>query len=647
MYHSVPGRSLPYYVIVCFLVGVFSLKAQRSASKQDLNQLFDSLHQKLLNFNYYDSLSNDDSFFTFEQDILHWRNKALEAENDSAYHRAQHLRFLFYKYNGLRYRAAELLDSLLANARESGQTSYTARYTYLKGTEHSRHDELDSALLYFEKALETADSIDNYRIKSAAINAMAVTYAKLLQPERALNYYKEAFDLAVQAGDSSNMLMINGNIGLTYAKLEQGDSAKQYAQKGLGLARERNDIIAERQALNVMVMSSFLQGDYEEAIAYADEIEDLIQASGDIGYLITPYLYRSKSNHALGELGKAKEDASLSLEYAENVGFMEGRLNAMEWQIALQREEGDFAGALKNFEQLAHLKDSMAEVATNRRIDRMAMNYEIRERENQIASLEQLNEINDRKLLHRNLAILAILILFVTLVTLLVIWYKKRLEREQMQSQKAKDQLLRSQMNPHFLFNALSSIQLFLINKGQGKEALEYLSKFAKLMRRILENSRESVVSLEDEVTTLRHYLDLQKIRFDHKFDYTIELTTENDPADIMIPPMFAQPFIENSLEHGIAHRDDGVINLWFKESGGMLNFRVEDNGIGITRSAKMKQEKEHQSLATLITRDRISLLNKQLKKRISFDVRDKRDDQEKVTGTEVVFELPIVYRFT
>lgn len=213
-----------------------------------------------------------------------------------------------------------------------------------------------------------------------------------------------------------------------------------------------------------------------------------------------------------------------------------------------------------------------------------------------------------------------------------------------MAKEKTKNDLLRTQLNPHFLFNALSSIQLFLINQGQGFLALEYLSKFAKLMRRILENSRKDFVSLEDEISTLRHYLDLQKMRFDNGFEYKIDVQVDGDLSEIKIPPMFAQPFIENSLEHGISSLKDGRILISFEQHKDLMRFRVEDNGIGISRAAAMKQNDGHVSMATKITKDRIELLRQQLKKNISFIIKDRLNDTNEVIGTEVIFEIPIQY---
>lgn len=431
----------------------------------------------------------------------------------------------------------------------------------------------------------------------------------------------------------------------TLGRQGHGDSALYYGQRVYDLSLQREFPTGVRKGLNALIMGHQLEGNHQMVLKLTAEMEEHIEPSGEVGYLVTPLLNRSKSYAAMGHLTPALQDVNESLRLAKKVGFQNGRLNAMKWKMELMQSKSAYDSALVLSSRLLFLKDSLYQVETEERLASVYQNFEIRERENRIAGLEQINRANERRLLFRNLAILALVLVFVVLMLLLYLVNKRRLDKQQYALREAKDQLLRSQLNPHFLFNALSSIQLFLINKGQGKEALEYLSKFAKLMRRILENSRESLVSLEDEMATLRHYLDLQKIRFDNKFEYQISVETENDPADLMIPPMFAQPFIENSLEHGISHRDDGMIQIWFHETAAGLNFRVEDNGIGISRSMKTNKEESHRSLATIITRDRINIMKSKLKKRIRFDIRDKMNEREEVTGTEVVFELPVIYR--
>lgn len=205
--------------------------------------------------------------------------------------------------------------------------------------------------------------------------------------------------------------------------------------------------------------------------------------------------------------------------------------------------------------------------------------------------------------------------------------------------------LLRSQMNPHFIFNSLSSIQSFIF-ENNPITAGSYLSRFAELIRSILYNSREEHISLAKEIQTLQNYLELQQLRYNSKFEYSIEIDPEIDMEELSIPPMLAQPFIENAIEHGIKHLEGkGSIRLHFGLEHQRLLLTVEDNGIGLDAARKLKNSKagEHRSLATIITKERIDILNRsQPKKKYSMEINEIQDNGV-VKGTKVVFSLPVI----
>jgi LytS/YehU family sensor histidine kinase len=202
--------------------------------------------------------------------------------------------------------------------------------------------------------------------------------------------------------------------------------------------------------------------------------------------------------------------------------------------------------------------------------------------------------------------------------------------------------LLRTQMNPHFIFNALIAIESF-IYKNEPKEAGKYLSGFARLMRLILENSREEFVSLEKEISTLKYYLDLQRLRYDNAFNYDIRVDKDIDINSITIPPMLAQPFIENSIEHGLKDLNrSGEIVLNFSLKENELIFEAVDNGIGFERSMQLKNEgNNHKSMATVITLERLKNLNRNKIRKIKWLSEDIKDQLNNVLGSRVVFTIP------
>jgi ligand-binding sensor domain-containing protein/signal transduction histidine kinase len=229
-------------------------------------------------------------------------------------------------------------------------------------------------------------------------------------------------------------------------------------------------------------------------------------------------------------------------------------------------------------------------------------------------------------------------------IIILIIKYREKKIKEQNRYLMLEQKLLRSQMNPHFIFNSLSSIQSYIF-ESNPVEAGSYLSRFAELIRSILYNSREEFIPLEKEIKTLENYLDLQKLRYDNKFDYEIDVDPKLDKESIAIPPMMAQPFIENAIEHGIKHLEEpGFINISFTQMDETILFIVEDNGIGIkaARNINSHKAKEHQSLATVIARERIEILNKGRRKKLYYmEIKETTDQDGDVSGTQVKFVIP------
>ncbi len=233
------------------------------------------------------------------------------------------------------------------------------------------------------------------------------------------------------------------------------------------------------------------------------------------------------------------------------------------------------------------------------------------------------------------------------LIVLIIISYIKYREKKINEKNKLlllEQKLLRSQMNPHFIFNSLTSIQSFIFENNLI-EAGSYLSKFSELIRSILYNSREEFIPLEKEINTLENYLNIQQLRYNNKFDYEIEVDHELDPELHAVPPMLAQPFIENSVEHGIRHLEGrGTISVKFQLAKESIILIIEDNGIGMEASGKIHSEKarEHKSLALIITQERIGVLNKgKRNKPYGMHIEDRVGADESIEGTRVTLIIP------
>lgn len=223
-----------------------------------------------------------------------------------------------------------------------------------------------------------------------------------------------------------------------------------------------------------------------------------------------------------------------------------------------------------------------------------------------------------------------------------ILYLRFRKYKAEKENAQLEQKLLRSQMNPHFIFNALFSIQNFIYAQ-RTDEADRFLTKFSRLLRLILENSRESLITIDSEIQTISNYLDLQKLRFDEKFQFKIIVDPKINKEELMIPPMLAQPFIENAIEHGFYEKDkkyDLNIGIWLVEKN--IIYTIEDNGIGIEKSKKLNKErnKGHKSLGMKITNERILNLKKITKQNIKIQVIDLEGEGK--SGTRVVFTIPL-----
>jgi LytS/YehU family sensor histidine kinase len=206
---------------------------------------------------------------------------------------------------------------------------------------------------------------------------------------------------------------------------------------------------------------------------------------------------------------------------------------------------------------------------------------------------------------------------------------------------------LRAQMNPHFLFNSLNSIDSYII-RNESKKASEYLNNFARLIRLILQNSRSNYISLRDELETLELYLQMETLRFKGKFEYELVVPKDLDTSAIDIPPMLIQPYVENAIWHGLMHQQvpgGGKVKVSIQEKEGMLLCIVEDNGIGRKKAMELKAKKSgiaRRSMGMIITQDRMEIINKLYDTQTAVQVTDLEDDKGNAAGTRVVLTIPV-----
>jgi two-component system, sensor histidine kinase YesM len=257
--------------------------------------------------------------------------------------------------------------------------------------------------------------------------------------------------------------------------------------------------------------------------------------------------------------------------------------------------------------------------------------------EDKIFELEQQQLLKDELILRKNrsnyalIGSLLLLLLLLGIIVKALFSIRKRNKLIALQS-------LRREMNPHFIFNSLNSVNQFIAVNNE-REANKYLTSYSNLMRNIMENSNKDYIALSTELDLLRKYLELEKLRFSDKFDYRIEIDPEINADEVQVPNMLIQPNLENAIWHGLRYKETpGLLLLKFKKNGTKTIAIIDDNGIGLAESKRIKtsNQKRYESLGLKNVEERINLLNSIYKTTINFQITEKTGSE---TGTEVRIE--------
>ncbi len=208
-----------------------------------------------------------------------------------------------------------------------------------------------------------------------------------------------------------------------------------------------------------------------------------------------------------------------------------------------------------------------------------------------------------------------------------------------LEKQAVKQKLLLSQMNPHFIFNSIDNIKSLIYNK-KDELAVNYLTRFSKLTRQILENSNEGYISLREEIEMLENYLVIQQLLYSNRFTFTIDVANTIDTETMYVPPMLTQPFIENAIKHGLKNKqENGKVSIRFYKNESLLYFEVRDNGCGFDQEEK---EQNHKSMGVTLTKER--LIGYTQKANFAWHMDNVLDHKERVVGAKINFEIPYIY---
>lgn len=520
-----------------------------------------------------------------------------------------------------------------------------ARANHIKGIVHYYNGDYEEGLVVLFKSLTIYQKMDDVTGIFKNLKNISALYQKSGDLSKAIFYGKEALTLSEKIGSrlfSARIMNNLGNVYLDFRDSASVDTGKVMYSKALLIYKEFQDDLGISRALNNLG-SLYDQVDQpDSAIWYLEQSLAIDRKINTDPYGLCNTL-NSIADHYIniGDYPQATAHLDESILIANKNAFKQQLSIAYSSYESLYRKQGNFQKAYETLRDKEEIDRQLVHLKQNEIVEDLNAKYESEKKEQAIQSLENKAAIQALEISRKNqnLIIFSILTLFLilALVLIYVIYRQKRINLVR-KADEIEQRLLRLQMNPHFIFNALSSIQEFVAS-GDESSASRYLTKFSRLIRTVLEDSRNDYIPLAQEIKLLDSYISLQNLRRKVPFNYSINVDPKINAEELAIPPMFAQPFIENAIEHGISDvNGDALIEIDFALKGDQVSLKIADNGVGIEATTTTKKN-GHQSLATQITRERIELLKKNMKKEISFKI-----ISSKGQGTSVLFLLPLKY---
>lgn len=591
------------------------------------------------------------------------------------------------------------LNKCLSIHEKNGNKRGIASALHNMGISYANLSKYAEAMDCQQRALDLCKELDNKDGVAKTLNSIGVLFLYLSDYPHALDYYFQALHIHEEMKDTFNIGVVYTNIGLVYHHALNYKKSFQYQYDALKIFEKTDNEYQQQNSLGNLGNLYADSGDISKALSYyqrAMVINQKIENRSGIASVNmnmgTAFYKVQEYDEAFGYLNKAlklyKEmgnnyGAGSTINYLAGIYMNAGddvltRMNVpvskkLDRALILQREGIDrgvksgnleiqrdgwqnlsiiytrqkrYEDALEAYKKFVSFRDSIFNHDKQAEITRLSMQYAFDKKEaaenvrrNQEKAMEAA--ALDRQKLIKKMVMAGAVLLLLTGIAWFV-FYKKRRDSEEGRNEArlraeitdTEMKALRAQINPHFIFNCLNSIGEFIHHNN--KEAADYyLSKFSKLMRRILENSEQKEVSLKDELQTLELYMKLEAMRLNQKFSFQIKVADGLDSENIMVPPLLIQPYVENSIWHGIAPKEGrGNILIDVRQQEDMIHCVVEDDGAG--QIGKPERNKGYKSLGTQITSSRILLLNKVNKSNASVRYQDKEP------GRRVEIKLPL-----
>ncbi len=501
---------------------------------------------------------------------------------------------------------------------------------------------------YF-RAIEYAETSDAKRLKAVSLNNIGENFRALNELDKCREYTRKAVLL-------NKELNVPRGVATNYELLQQCDlkehlynDAKKNLLEGMSYALKSNDSYILSLYYIGFGKYCAINNQKDSANYYFDKAMEEASLQNDVRNKYRTYIAKAEflkmipSNEKLELLKSA-------YKLARQTGYMEGIGYSAELISSYYDQNKNKDSSAQYFHIYRSAYDSIFSENNKRNVVIKETDWMINRKELENKHLQDLSLIQKRDLVFKNILLLASFILLLSGIVTAFFIYKnfqsKKKREEAALKQKiteTKMESLRAQMNPHFIFNSLNSIENFMM-RNERRTASEYLTKFSELIRIMLDSSRTDLVPFVKSLEAIKLYVELERLRFNNKFSFQLKLDPELTDNDYSVPPLIIQAYVENAIIHGLSQSEGEALELFIAATieNEYIIYTIEDNGIGRKQSAKYKQHNKpfHKSLGTQLTQERIDIFNFQHNSEGGVVITDLYNHNNEPCGTRVRLKI-------
>jgi tetratricopeptide (TPR) repeat protein len=578
--------------------------------------------------------------------------------------------------------------SLVGQNESPGANSEAGSY-FDKARKLDQEDDFSAALYYYQMALKESEIAGDSNTMYRALFQIGVIHAKNENSERAADYFNRTLAIVSELDELQAISDCHTALGNVNITTKQFNKALYHFDQALEITQALKDSSKTALCLNNLGVLYNTLGVVEKAKYYYEQVLAYDEGTGNTANIIIGLVNVGSCYLKLQENKKAIEYMTRALHLSDSIDSPNLRQQVYYGLAQAYESDQDYERSLQYYKLHTAIRDSLFNLSSTDKIAELESKYQSEKKQKEIIKLTADNqksqlllqktesELQSSKFLLWSGAVVLFLILLFGYIAFRqyqakekinrdlvarneeISVQKKHIESNLAYTQKLQDAMkadlhrymqlaLSKQMNPHFIFNSLNSIQSYIL-RNDKLSANIYLAKFSDLMRKVLENSRREFVTVSEEVSTSKLYIELEQKRFENKFEFQLTVDEELNTNYFLIPPLILQPYLENAIWHGLMHKTGaGLLALAIQKKGGQIIFRISDNGIGRAAAAKLKavQSKQHESLGTKITAHRLDMMNSLNRTDISVAYMDLEDDQGLPAGTTVQITIPTLDAF-